>query len=233
MPWRVGDAEAEVRFHLGSAAEASPFPSGRSFAYRGYLDIRGRLPTGSAADTVRFPFPAVRTGLAGIGADLVYDLFVADRAWVTVGGEYTHFFGSDRLVRAPFGDEGESFGAIREARLDPGATTRLFFTPRLRFTNAISIGAHYDYQRRGSSTLSGVDEVGPGFGPLGEQSAQRWGAELRFITFPDDGKQGPAIPLDVSLVYLSTFAGEGGAPVSRSLGVQASAWVSLWGSPGF
>lgn len=237
--WRLGDAEVGARVQLlGGPASGGPASLASGVALRVAAGAAARLPTGKRQELAALLAVPALTGHAGVSGNAAGDLFLSKWFWATVAGRFERIFPADVVERVspsdqPFADE----TTVRTVRRSPGDVFQLQVVPRFRINEVLSIGGEYAYQSRGEETFEDVDSPLPNANLVGaavlntpSQSAQFLGGEARYSTLSTYFGGGGAVPVDVSLRYLTALSGSGGAPAAWGLELRGSVYIRAWGS---
>jgi hypothetical protein len=234
--WRLGDAEVGARVQLlGGPATGGPASLQSGVALRVAAGAAARLPTGSRQELGSLLAVPAITGHGGVSGNAAADLFLSKWIWATVAGRYETIFAADVTQRVTPAGQPFAGAAARTVRRTPGNVLRIDVVPRVRINEVISIGGEYSYLSRGEETF---EDVGPLPASLisasvlntPSRSAQLVGAGVRYSTLSTHFGGGGAVPVDVSLRYLTAISGSGGAPVEHVLQLQGSVYIRAWGS---
>ena len=235
--FQLGDVEVGARVQLVNTAPGFPFPLGtRQRGVRTTLGLRARLGTGVSRDTSFFLQIPSESGHFGFGVDLVNDVFLSGRWWITAAGSYDQRFAADVQRRAYAA--GRLFPpdtAFRTVRREPGARFSLRLTPRYRLTRDIGFLGQYGFESVGATTLSVSDDrgglvVNP-FEVTTAATAHRAGLGMSYTTIEAYREGRAGAPVEFWLVYRNTVAGGGGAPRSGSVELGGRIPYQLFGRP--
>ncbi|HEV2130869.1 MAG TPA: hypothetical protein VGR27_07195, partial [Longimicrobiaceae bacterium] len=240
--WRAGDATVAVNFQLFTTAGESPYPlAGAGTAYRSAVGVEGRLPTGVARNPDHLFDLAPEGGHRGVAVHFANDLFLGDIFWGSATVRYAALL--QRQVERRVASALEVFApaaTLRTLEWDPGDAIGLEVVPRLRLTDAISLGGLYRFTRRGEDAYSyrSGDPVLDSDGAVvpasvlnagTQQTLHEWGGRIAFTTLPSFFAGGSPVPYEVLLSYRETFAATAGTPAYRSITVEGRILYPLWG----
>lgn len=240
--WRAGDATVAINFQLVNTAGESPYPlPGAGTAYRAAIGLEGRLPTGLARDPNQLFDITPEAGHRGAAVHFANDLFLGDIFWGSATVRYAALLQRqvERRVTSPLEPYAPA-AALRALDWDPGDAIELEVVPRLRLTDAISLGGVYRLTRRGEDAYSyrGGDPVLDFDGTVvpasvlnegTEQTLHEWGGRIAFTTLPSFFAGGTPVPYEVLLSYREAFAATAGTPAFRSFTVEGRILYPLWG----
>lgn len=224
-PWRAGDLELGGAFRVLGSFGAHPFPTDSAPVHH-RLTVSGaiRLPTGSEGDTVLATAGTPTAGVSGwrVGAD--GDLF-SGGLWLSAGMDLASFGEAEVRRATPLNAPLSRLGAPGAVRWRRGSELRLRLSPRYRIEEALAIGAEYEMARTAEARIS--TELGAL--RLGGGTAHLLGATLRYSTAASHLRGGAAVPAEVTLTFLSAFAGPEGTPVRSRLAVEARILARILG----
>jgi hypothetical protein len=228
-PWRLGDAEANVRVRVLDTFGDSRFPADSTgLNYRLAAMAGVRLPTGSEPDTLRLLMPMPGVGLTGWSAGLAGDVFAGRFLWL--GGTVRYSAARPVDVQRPLTPPREPFRwpEPESVRWSPPSELRIRLSPRVRLEDAVAVGLDYEMLRIGDSSFE-MDGGANGALNIASGSVQRFGGSVRFTTrgryVPGSG----GIPLDATLSYARTLSGPTDQPVAAALRVEAAVYHRIWG----
>lgn len=231
-PWRVGDVEVGGQFRLLSTFGAAPYPadSGRVH-YRVSASASARIPTGSEAALVPLFTALPPAGVAGFGAGAEADVYWGRRLWVTATARYTALAATEvsRRVADPELPLAAP-GTPQRVEWDPADGLHLLLLPRLRITDALSLGAEYRVTRVGETTYA---LAGGGGGAeilnLEGGTAQSLGVSARYGTLGHYLAGADLTPVELVFSWRRALAGPPGYPEASTVEARASIFRSLWG----
>lgn len=231
--WRVGDVELSARFALLSTLGGSPVPTDSGgLHYRAAVSVSARLPTGSEPDSVRPLSLLPDVGQSGFGVGLDGDLFLGERIWATASLHYARRSEVEVLRRVADPDAPLSSPERPQAiRWSPADLLALRLAPRLRLTDAISLGAQYSLARRGSTSFE-IPGGPPDAGILSTAGgvSQSAGLGLRYSTLPAYWGGAGLLPVEVVLRYERTLSAPAGQPEASRVLLQADVFHRVMGN---
>lgn len=217
-PFAFGDLQAGAQLLLLPGPAGWPYPEDGARGMRAVLGVRGRLPTGRSGALSLTELPA-GGGHAGVGAEIMADLFPARRWSLHGGASLDHRFPAD-VTTVAFGSDRPfpADTALRTARRAPGAELEAALAARWRLTDEIAFEGTYALHARGRTELRG--EEGLLASPLGWRSggsAHGVGAGVRYSTLQGLSRGTAALPYEVTLGITTAVAGAGDAPDATTI----------------
>lgn len=225
----IGDVEAGIKVLLFDSFGRTEVQPGDSPGMRVRLAIAGlyRFGTGlmeSANNFVDVPSADAQNDIEG---RVFADVIMGQRFWASITGRYGVQQADEQLFRVPDAPHQPFVPASRLLTLerDLGDYMAAEFTPRLLLTRNITLGATYSYFSKSEDTyqLSARSVVDPdsaqAINPsvLGLGTASSYQRVLGVITYSNlrEHQLGRArLPMEVSLSFGRTIAGENNAPKS-------------------
>lgn len=224
--WRVGDVEVGARYQLLNTLASGAYPALDSSAVRVAAELYGRFPTGQRPDSLPLPFLDPGLGQTGVIAGLAADWF-RGRLHTAAHARYTVLLAgtSVRRLDGAFAPSAN----VRSLQRDPGDELEVRLAPRYRLNPYLALGAEYGFLGKGADLFrDGGEDVSARVG-AGSLTAHRAGLGAWFSTLPSYYAGRTVVPVELSIGYLRTVAGAGGAPVAATLQVQGRVYQRAWG----
>jgi hypothetical protein len=217
-PYALGDVEVGARFLLLRGPSGWPAAEAGGRGVRASLGVRARLPTGRSGTTFFAELPS-EAGHAGVGGELVGDVYPGGR-WSLHGGvAYDHRFAADVPTLA-FGPGNPFPGAteVRTLRRTPGARIDAAVRPRWRLTEEIAFQGAYHLVTRRATLFEGEEGAAPSpLDPGVVGTAHGVGVGMRYSTLQGFGRGDHAWPYEIALEATTTVAGSGAIPDATAI----------------
>ncbi|HEX8693368.1 MAG TPA: hypothetical protein VF746_13160 [Longimicrobium sp.] len=236
-PYRLGDVRVGARLQLVNSAPGWPFPdSARGGGVRSTLAVSARLPTGARTPLTLLEVPP-EGGHLGVGVELLNDVFLSSRFWLTAAASFDVAFAAD-VGRRPFLADTlfpSDSAPARTLRREPGARITASLTPRYRLTREFGFAAHYAFERRGATTFTAGDALGEVLlGPV--ETAEAWtahrvGLGMSYSTIEAARRGRTPLAIELWVLYRNTVAGSGGAPHAGVIEAGGRLPYQLFGRP--
>ena len=242
----VGDVEVGVRLKLIDTfrgREAGRLaPAGLNL--RTTVAGTYRFGTGRADSPSNLTDVATGDGQNDVEVASLTDLVFGSRGWLSLVARYGRQLADELPVRVPFAGSGTYLPAftLQTVQRDLGDFVQFEATPRVALGSAIAFEAQYRFRRTQADryagtftvtdTLTGTTAVPLDAAVLGansEREEQRVGGAVTYSTYGAHGRRRARIPLELSLGYLRTIGGRGGAPAGGTTRLQLRAFPRLFG----
>ncbi len=214
-PYHLGDVQLGARFLLRRGPAGWPFPdSVTGLSLRSTVGARVRLPTGRSGTRFFSEIPP-RGGHFGAGVDLLNDVFISSRWYVSTAASLDVQFPTD-VQRQAFSAEDPfpADSAQRTLRSAPGPRLAASITPRWRLTDEISFSGEYALLAQRRREYSGGPE-GLAYSPLEWRtggSMHALGVGARYSSLQAFARGRAKVPFEITLSVSRAVAGGGAAP---------------------
>lgn len=215
-PYGLGDVQVGARFLLLRGPAGWPFPD--SVAGRGLrttLGARLRLPTGRRGTTFVHEL-APGAGHAGVGVDVLNDVFLSSRWFVNASASADVLFPTDvpRLAFSP-ARPFPADTAVRTLRRAPGPRVAASIAPTWRLTDEISFNGEYSLLAQARVEYTGGEDENLRISPLEWRtggSLHAVGIGARYSSLQAFARGRARLPFEIALSVSRAVAGGGAAP---------------------